>query len=121
MSQGHEETMKREPLEALPRRTFMKGSFLASGTALLSFSAIEQNASAQDEKKPDPENLQAEVDARMALIVARHGSKLDDAAKASIRTDVENLVKRGRTLKAVKLTNADEPAPRFRAYRGSED
>jgi hypothetical protein len=76
---------------------------------------------AAQEPKPTDDPLAAEIEARMALLLARHGAKLDDEARQAVRKKVETIVKRGRTLKAFVLTNADEPAPIFHPYRAQLD
>jgi hypothetical protein len=110
------------PSEAIPRRAFVRRSVLGGGLAGVALAGRGAIASERDqEPKPADDPLVAEVDARMALIVARHGTRLDDAARLAIRKDVETMVKRGRTLKAFALTNADEPAPIFHPYRAPLD
>ena len=103
---------------ALPRRAFVRrtvgGATLgAVGVAL----GRESAPAANDDPRPDDDPLSAEVDARMALILARHGSRLEPSARLAIRKEVASMIARGRTLKAYPLTNADEPAPVFHAYR----
>ncbi len=112
-----------EPAQtAMPRRAFVFRTLLASGVGVTGASLAAELVNAVDSEpvlEVDP--FQAEVDARLALIVARHGARLDDAARVSIRRDVEALVKRGQTLKAVALTNADEPSPTFQVYRANAE
>jgi hypothetical protein len=99
-----------------PRRHFIRS--LAAGTALAmtGWRAGAQDLPARQDEGLDP--FDAEVDARMALILARYGSKLDEAARETIREDVRSLVRRGTRLKQFALDNGDGPALVFRAYRG---
>jgi hypothetical protein len=99
-----------------PRRHFIRS--LAAGTAL---ALAGSRTSAQDQPARQDEGLDpfdAEVDARMDLILARYGSKLDEAAREAVREDVRGLVRRGTRLKEFALDNGDGPALVFRAYRG---
>ena len=64
-----------------------------------------------------PEAVRAEVEAMLALVRARYGSRLDAEQLAGVRTAVEGIVQAARALRAVRLTNADEPAQPFAAYR----
>lgn len=68
-----------------------------------------------DEPKPDP--LNAEVEARLALVLARYPSQLDEAARKTIRDDIRQLVRRGQRLRAFALENGDEPLPVFAPFR----
>ncbi len=62
--------------------------------------------------------IEAEVEARMQLILARYGDQLDADARAAVRSDVLTMVQRLRTLARFALDNGDEPMPRFVPYRG---
>src|SRR4051794_2347227 len=64
----------------------------------------------------DP-SITAEVDARMALIVARFGDRIDSKARETVRGQVERHVKRGRSLRNFKLENGDGPFPVFTPFR----
>ena len=96
------------------RRDFVRAIALG-GTAL----ATGAPAIAQDPEKPgeEPPKAASEADARMDLILARHGSYLDDDARKAVRDEVEALVRRGEQLRKFELTNGDEPMPVFAPYR----
>lgn len=101
-----------------PRRAFFRGvaGFAAAGTAIgASAPAIQEPAA---EKKPDA--FRAEVDARMGILLARYGDRLDDKARESIRRDIESNVRRARRLREYALTNGDGPALILVAYRAPE-
>lgn len=61
--------------------------------------------------------VRAEVEAMLALVRERYGSRLDADQLAGVRTAIEAIVQASRALRAVRLTNADEPAQPFAAYR----
>jgi len=61
--------------------------------------------------------LHAEVETMLALVRERYGSRLDAEQLAGVRTAIEGIVQAARALRAVRLSNADEPAPPFAAYR----
>ena len=61
--------------------------------------------------------VRAEVDVMLALVRERYGSRLDADQLAGVRTAIEAIVQASRALRAVRLTNADEPAQPFAAYR----
>ena len=61
--------------------------------------------------------VRAEVETLLALVHARYGSRLDADQLAGVRTAIEGIVQAARALRAVRLTNADEPAQPFAAYR----
>jgi hypothetical protein len=65
----------------------------------------------------DVEAVRAEVDTMLALVRERYGSRLDAEQLAGVRTAIEAIVRASRALRAVRLTNADEPAQPFAAYR----
>ena len=61
--------------------------------------------------------VHAEVETMLALVRERYGSRLDADQLAGVRTALEGIVQAARALRAVRLTNADEPAQPFAAYR----
>lgn len=65
----------------------------------------------------DAEAVRAEVETMLALVRERYGSRLDPDQLAGVRTAIEAIVQASRALRAVRLTNADEPAQPFTAYR----
>jgi hypothetical protein len=65
----------------------------------------------------DVDAVRAEVDTMLALVRERYGSRLDAEQRAGVRTAIEAIVQASRALRAVRLTNADEPAQPFAAYR----
>jgi hypothetical protein len=65
----------------------------------------------------DAEAVRAEVDTMLELVRERYGSRLDADQLAGVRTSIEAIVQASRALRAVRLTNADEPAQPFAAYR----
>ncbi len=72
----------------------------------------------QDPKAGDtPDPLQAEIDARLALLVARYGDRLDDEAHRTIRDDLRQHLRRSRRLKSFALENGDGPSCLLVPYR----
>ena len=65
----------------------------------------------------DAEAVRAEVDTMLALVRERYGNRLDAEQVAGVRTAIEAIVLASRALRAVRLTNADEPAQPFAVYR----
>lgn len=58
-----------------------------------------------------------EVETLFALVRERYGSRLDAEQLAGVRTALEGIVQAARALRAVRLTNADEPGQPFVPYR----
>jgi hypothetical protein len=65
----------------------------------------------------ETEAVQAEVEAMLALVRERYGDRLAPDELQAVRTAVEGLVQAARALRSVRLTNGDEPAQPFAAYR----
>ena len=68
----------------------------------------------------DREAAPAEVDALFALVAARYGARLSAKQLDSLHKAIEAVVDQARAVRAVRLANADEPTPAFRAYRVDE-
>ena len=110
---------RNDPLSApLRRRAFVVG---VAGAGALGFARKTEGidaAAAQDpapEVKPDA--LDAEIDARLALVVARYGGALDEDARKAIRSEIHQHVRRGQRLRAFALDNGDGPYPVLVPYR----
>jgi hypothetical protein len=65
----------------------------------------------------EPEALRAEVDTLFALVRERYGSRLNADELEAVREGIVGIVQAARALRAVRLTNADEPGQPFAAYR----
>jgi len=65
----------------------------------------------------EPEAVRAEVETMLALVRERYGSRLSAEELAGVRTAIEGIVQAAHALRAVRLTNADEPGQPFAAYR----
>lgn len=70
--------------------------------------------SGEDRREPDAAMLSALTSA----VVARYGDRLTPEQVTQVEDDLRQLLAAARTLRAYKLTNADEPDFVFRAYRG---
>ncbi|HET8524059.1 MAG TPA: hypothetical protein VFL82_12560 [Thermomicrobiales bacterium] len=60
------------------------------------------------------------IDARLAALTARFGERLTDEEWHGVRERIARIVDQGKALRAVPLTNADEPEIVFVPYRGGE-
>ena len=58
-----------------------------------------------------------EADARLAVVLARFGDRLDDADRAAVRTRIVEQVAEAAELRAVPLQNGDEPDFVFAPFR----
>jgi hypothetical protein len=65
----------------------------------------------------DADAVHAEVETMLGLVRERYRGRLDPDQWAGVRTAIEAIVQASRALRAVRLTNADEPAQPFAAYR----
>jgi hypothetical protein len=105
--------------ESIPRRDFARA---LAGAAVVAPGVLADQPKA-DEKKDEPKESPKppdEVDARMALLLARFGkhAQLDEKARAAIRNEVAGVVRRGEALRKIPLGNGDGPFPVFHPYRG---
>jgi len=64
-----------------------------------------------------PEAIRAEVETMLALVRERYGSRLAPEELEGVRTAIEGIVQAAHALRAVRLTNADEPGQPFAAHR----
>jgi hypothetical protein len=65
----------------------------------------------------EPEAVRPEVEIMLALVRERYGSRLGAEELEGVRTAIESIVQAAHALRAVRLTNADEPGQPFAAYR----
>ena len=61
-----------------------------------------------------------EVDALFAVVRQRRGGRLTPEQLEDVRKIVAGMVRLARTLRTVRLSNADEPAHAFAPYRGDD-
>lgn len=61
-----------------------------------------------------------EIELRLALVLGRYGHRLDAEQTEALRSAVETIVVQVRSLRAVALTNADEPMTRFVPFAADE-
>lgn len=64
-----------------------------------------------------PAAIQPEVETMLALVRERYGSRLAPEELEGVRTAIVGIVQAAHALRAVRLTNADEPGQPFAAYR----
>ena len=66
---------------------------------------------------PEPTPLPGEADHLFELIRTRYGDRLTPPELEELRRGIETLVAQAAALRAVRLTNADEPVQRFVPFR----
>ncbi|MDZ4689016.1 MAG: hypothetical protein SH850_28405 [Planctomycetaceae bacterium] len=105
----------------LPRREFGRLLTAGIGGVALGMSGETHLATAQEPpvaEKPKPPSMAALIHAQ--IVADCPSEHWDDATLESLMGDIRGDLARGRTLKTVPLTNADEPGPIFAAYRTPE-
>ena len=104
------------------RRTFAK--HLAAGAIASAPAAALSAGEPVDDNKPEPTgagpNPPAPADLLLELIKRHYPTNLDDAKLAQIRGQIEHHMARSKVLSTFPLTNADEPAPVFTAWRAED-
>jgi len=98
------------------RRDFVKALAAAAPVALIGTPALAEDPP-KDDKKPEEAKPKTEADARMEVVLARFGKQLDEAARKTIRGEVEAIVRRAEALRKFELDNGDGPYPIFQPYR----
>ncbi len=99
------------------RRDFVRGLALSVPAVALSGPGALADDPPKDEKKGEETPPKTEADARMDLVLARFGKHLDEAARKSVRSEVEMIVRRAEALRKFELDNGDGPFPVFQPYR----
>jgi hypothetical protein len=101
------------------RRTFAKR--LAAGAIAAAPAAALKADEPGNDDKPRPAgaelNSLAPADRLLDLVKQIYPENLDEAKVAQIRAQIEHHMSRSKVLSAFPLTNADEPAPIFAAWR----
>lgn len=92
----------------LTRRRFARSVAAAAAGAMPLAAAAQQ---------PAPAPLPRPADLALQLVVTQYPDGLQPQHLAEIRAEIERQRARSRQLLAVPLTNADEPAPVFAAWR----
>jgi hypothetical protein len=105
------------------RRDLLRGLALGTASGLLSVPTArgqDDDPGKKPDQKPDepaPPAKPTEVEARMALVLARYGDQLDGDARALVRSEIEGHVRRAEALRKRPLGNGDGPFPVFHPYR----
>lgn len=114
----------------LTRREFGKRAVLAGASAAIvptqilsatpsaAIVAATKEPGLQQDAKLSPDS-QAEVEAKIAAIMRKYGSRFNDAQKADIRRLVNEGQKPLETIRAFALDNSDQPANVMRIYPDS--
>jgi hypothetical protein len=108
------------PPEARNRRDFVRALVVGSSAATLAGHPARSDEKPGQDKPASPEappKPKSEADARMDLVLARFGKSLDDDARASVRGEVEAIVRRAEQLRRFPLDNGDGPFPVFIPFR----
>ncbi len=111
----------------LGRRQFALGAAAAATTALvhpgdlLAQTAVTGDHSVEAKTRAAMAKLsaqaQAEVEMKVANILRKYGSRLNDEQKADIRRIMAESQEGLEKMRAFPLENGDQPADTFRAYR----
>jgi len=101
------------------RRTFTK-HLVTGAIAAVPAAALKADDPANDDNPEPPRGEPiptAQADFVLELVKRLYPKNLDEAKLAQIRGQIEHNMSRSRVLSAFPLTNADEPAPVFAAWR----
>ncbi len=103
------------PDENLNRRQFARR---VAGVAAPLITIGASNDAAAQAQPPEASKPLSPVDQMLELVQRQYPDRrLDKAALAEIRDELESQVARGHRLSAFPLTNGDEPGFAFAAYR----
>lgn len=106
----------------IPRRAFVEQ--VVTGVTALAGAAATASANAATETTPvtSVQELAADKPAGLLLALVKQldPERLDAEHLALLRADIESNLRRSALLSRFPLTNADEPAPVFRAWRAEE-
>jgi hypothetical protein len=90
---------------------------IASPAALRADDEKAKDKEKKDDRKDEAPKPKTEADARMELVLARYGNQLDEAARKSVRAEIDGHVRRAEALRKIPLDNGDGPFPVFHPYR----
>lgn len=107
------------PNERHDRRGFAKAVAAGGAAALLrtGTTTADEPPAADDAARDEPEALPPQVLLTLALLARYPHEKLDDDVLPKIEQEINVGLYRGRRLAAFPLTNGDEPAFVFSAFR----
>jgi hypothetical protein len=97
------------------RRAFAKQ--LAAGSLAAAPLAIAVSGASEKEPRPADQSVAA-AELALRLLQQLYPHPLDDAQRAEIQKQIVEDQRRSKILSGFPLTNADEPAPTFAAWRG---
>jgi len=97
--------------EPIDRRSFGRDAVVAAATTLITFSS--QAVRADDAEPATP------ADQLLALLKAQFPDRLSSEQWNEVRGKIAGQLRAAEELRKFKLTNADEPATVFAAYRKS--
>ena len=99
------------------RRDFVRALAFGVPAAALTSAGARAGDPPKEAKNAEETKPKTEADARMELVLARFGNHLDEAARKSVRSEVELIVRRAEALRKFELDNGDGPFPVFQPYR----
>jgi hypothetical protein len=100
----------------IDRRRFAK--HLAAGAIAVAPASAARAGEPANEAKSEPQPAKAEpAELVLELVKQLYPRNLDDEKLGQIRAQIEQQMARSTVLGAFPLTNADEPAPVFAAWR----
>jgi hypothetical protein len=107
----------------ISRRDFSRGVVLTAATAALPLAAAAHASGAApgQEAKPEALKLSPEAESQVQALMSKYGNRLTDEQKADVRRLIGQAQKTSETMRAYPLSNADEPATIFRAYRAGKE
>jgi hypothetical protein len=82
--------------------------------------ASDDGTTGEDGTAGDETDRPAGADELAAALEAAYGDRFDDDRREELRERVADVREAGETLSESDLSNGDEPAFAFRAYRGEE-
>jgi hypothetical protein len=118
-----ERTVEPKPITGTTRRRdLLRGLALGTASGLMNVPTArgqDDDPDTKKDQKPDgtAPTRPTEVEARMALVLARYGDQLDGDARALVRSEIEGHVRRAEALRKRPLGNGDGPFPVFHPYR----
>ena len=113
-----ERVSRREFSAALMATVPLAAATVAAGADDAKSASLQATKPAETKTEPEPPREMTQVDRLVEVAVrARPDERLDAAARAEIRGDVEQFLARAVALSRVPLTNGDEPAFAFGAFR----
>ena len=113
----------REIAANISRRDFSRVMALTAASAALPLTpgAAAGGAAMGQEAKPEALKLSPEAESQVQALMSKYGTRLTEEQKADVRRLIGLAQKTSETMRAFPLSNSDEPATIFRAYRPGKE